>query len=209
MSTSLFDDSFPFIGLFRAQAGALEGAVKQLESMVRDFAAVPDKCARIGLLVSEGEAACRKLEREFSLTFMEPLDREDIRELNRAFERTLQAVGAVSSRLGLYGFRAMQKGAASQVACLAEMTAQIAPLLDVVVREGNATARLERVRRLKREADTFLLLGMGEMYEAAESGVENVLETLKWSQVYDRLEEVASCLEHVVNLIEGIILKKV
>jgi uncharacterized protein Yka (UPF0111/DUF47 family) len=209
MKTSLFDDAFPFTGLFRRQADTLEEAVKQLESILHDFTAVPDKCGRIGVLVSEGEKTCREIERELSLTFIQPLDREDIRELNSAFERTLQAVAAVSSRIGLYGFREIQKGADDQAACLAEMSTQIAPLLGVVVRKGSGAANFAQVRKLKREADTFLLVGMGEMYESAGGSVDNLLEALKWSQIYDRLEDVASCLERTVNVIEGIILKKV
>ena len=77
------------------------------------------------------------------------------------------------------------------------------------MRAGNGAAGRERVRQLKKQADTFLLVGLGEIYESADSGVEKLLAALKWSQVYDRLEETASCLEQIVNVIEAIILKKV
>jgi uncharacterized protein Yka (UPF0111/DUF47 family) len=209
MNTNLFDNAFPFTGLFRRQADALAEAIKELASILHDFTAVSEKCGHISILVSEGEAISRQIERELSLTFIQPLNREDIHELNRAFQRAFQAVGAVSSRLGLYGFREVQKGAAAQAACLAEMVAEIAPLLEVIVHKGDGAANRERVRKSKREADTFLLVGLGEIYESAAGGVENLLEALKWSQIYDRLEEAASCLEHTVNVIKGIILKKV
>ena len=209
MNTNLFDDAFPFRGLFRKQANTLVEAVKQLEIILGECTGSPDKCGRISTLGSESDTTCREIERELSLTFMQPLEREDIRELNRAFARTLQAVGAVSSRIGLYGFREIQKGAAGQAACLSEMTTEIVPLLEVIVRKGDGVANCERVRKLKKQADMFLLVGLGEIYESAGGGVENLLEVLKWSQIYDRLEVVASCIEHTVNVIEGIILKKV
>ena len=206
---NLLGHSFPFAGLFHRQAATLATAAAQLESILRDFTAVPDQCARISVLVSEGEKTSREIERELSLTFIQSLYREDIRELNRAFQRTFQAIGAVSSRLGLYGFREAQKGAAAQAACMAEMTVEIAPLLEAFVREGDTAGRLERARKLKREADVFVLVGLGEIYEAAGARAENLLEALKWSQIYDRLDAATSCLEHIVNVIEGIILKKV
>jgi len=208
MNTNLFDNAFPFTGLFQRQAGILEAAARQLADIFHAFTAVPDKCVRIGALLAEGDTICRKVERELALTFIHPLNREDIRELNHAFERTLRAVGAVSSRLGLYGFHEIQKGAESHATCLAEMTAEVAPLLKFVVRKGNGAANSERVRKLKKEADLFLLVGLGELYESAGGG-EQLLETMKWSQLYDRLEEAASCLEHTVNVVEGIIQKKV
>ena len=206
MKTNLFDDTFPFTGLFHRQADTLAKAVKQLENILHDFTAVSEKCGRISVLVSEGDMTCRQIERELSLTFIQPINREDIRELNHAFQRAIQAVGAVSSRLGLYGFREVQKGAAAQADCLAEMVIEIAPLLEVVVRKGDGAANCERVRKLKREADTFLLVGLGEVYESAGGDVAILLEAMKWSQMYDRLEDAASCLEHTVNAIERIIL---
>ena len=209
MKTNLFDDSFPFTGLFHKQAETLEEAVKLLESVLHDFTAVSDKCGRISVLVSAGDTTCRQIERELSLTFIEPLNREDIRELTRAFQRTFHAVGAVSSRIGLYGFREIQKGAAAQAACLTEMSAEIKPLLEIIVRRRSGTANCERVRKVKSEADMFLLVGLGELYESAGASVGNLLEILKWSKIYDRLEETASCMEHTVNVIEGIILKTV
>jgi uncharacterized protein Yka (UPF0111/DUF47 family) len=209
MNTNLFDNAFPFTGLFQRQAGILEEAFTQLADILRAFAAVPDKCVRIGALLAEGDTICRKIERELALTFIHPLNREDIRELNRAFERTLRAVGAVSSRLGLYGFSDLQKGAGSHAACLAEMAAEVAPLLKVIVRKGNGAASSDRVRKLKKEADLFLLVGLGELYESAGGGVDTLLAAMKWSQIYDRLEETALCLEHTVNVVEGIIQKKV
>ena len=110
MNTNLFDNAFPFIGLFHRQANTLEAAVRQLEGILRDFTAVPDKCGRIGALVSEGDTTSREVERELSLTLIQPLDREDIRELSRAFERTCKAVGAVSSRLGSTDSARSRKG---------------------------------------------------------------------------------------------------
>jgi uncharacterized protein Yka (UPF0111/DUF47 family) len=127
------------------------------------------------------------------------------RHFNAPFKRS----GAVSSRLGLYEFREPQKGAADQAACLVETVAEIAPLLEIVVRKGTGAASLERVRKCKREADTFILVGLGEVYESAGGGGEPLREAMKWSQIYDRLEEVASCLEHTANVIAGVILKKV
>lgn len=209
MKTNLFDDAFPFTGLFRRQAGTLREAVKRLESILRNFTMLEDKCGRISGLVLEGEKTCRQIERELSLTFIHPLDREDIRELSRAFQRAIQAVGAASNRIFLYEFRESQKGAAAHATCLAEMADEIAPLLEVIVRKGTGAANCERFRELKRQADAFLLVGLGEVYESADRNMGNLLETMKWSQIYDRLEEAASSLEYTVNVIEGIVLKKV
>jgi uncharacterized protein len=209
MKANLFDAAFPFMELLQRQAGTLQKAVKELESILARLSTAPEKCAGISELVAQGELRCREIERELALTFLEPFDREDIRELNRAFQRGFGAVGAVSSRIGLYGFGSAQEGAAALCACQAEICTEIAPLLAMIVREGNSAEACERARKLKREADMFVLVGLGELYESAGSGLQSLLEAMKWSQIYDRLEELGCCLEQVINVIEGIILKQV
>jgi len=209
MNINLFGYDFPFNGLFHKQADTLQAAIKQLQEVLRDHQSVSDQCAHINTLVAQGDTTCRDVERELALTFIEPLNRQDISELNRAFQRTFQAISAVSSRIGLYGFREMEEAAGAHAACLVEMAGQITPLLEVVVHAGDGAANREQVRRLKKEADSFVLVGLGEIYESAASSAERLLEAMKWSQIYDRLEQAAVCLEHTVNVIEGIILKKV
>ena len=93
--------------------------------------------------------------------------------------------------------------------CLGEMAAEIGPLLEVVVRKGNGAANRERVRKLREEAGMFLLVGLGEVYESAGGSVTHLLEAVKWGQIFDRLEDAVSCLEHTANVIERMVLKKV
>ena len=209
MNTNLFNNAFPFFRLFQKQAGNLGDTVKKLDGLFHDFKAVPDQCGHINALVAAGDMTCREIERELSLTFIESINREDIRDLNRAFERAFQAVRVVSSRIGLYGFHSIEKGAGELTVCLAEMAAEIGPLLEFVVRKGNGAANCERVRKLKEEAGMFLLVGLGAIYESAGGSIDHLLEAMKWSQIYDRLEDAVSCLEHTANVIESMILKKV
>ncbi|MDD5678931.1 MAG: hypothetical protein PHW60_13235 [Kiritimatiellae bacterium] len=209
MNTSLFNNAFPFFRLFQKQAGILGDAVKKLDGLFHDFQNVPDQCKHIDALVAAGDTTCREVERELSLTFIESLDREDIRDLNRAFEQTFQAILAVSRRIGLYGFHSIEKGAGELAFCLTEMAVEIGLMLEIVVRKGNGAANRERIRKLKEEAGMFLLVGLGEVYESAGDSVDHLLETIKWSQIYDRLEDTVSCLEHTANVIERMILKKV
>lgn len=209
MNTNLFNDAFSFFRLFQKQAGTLADATKKLDGLFHDFNAVPEQCRQIDALIAAGNMTCRAIERELSLTFIESLDREDIRDLNRAFEQTFQAIRALSSRIGLYGFHSIEKGAGELAFCLAEMAATIAPLLETVVRKGNGAANREQVRKLKEEAGMFLLVGLGSVYESAGSSVDQLLEAMKWTQIYDRLEDAVACLEHTANVIERMILKKV
>ncbi len=209
MNMSLFSNAFSFFRLFREQAGNLHGAVKKLDELFGDFSDVLVRCREIDDLTAAGDRVCREIERELSLTFIESVDREDIRDLNRAFEQTFLAVRAVSSRAGLYGFSRIEKGADDLVSCLSEMASGLGPLLDLVVRKGDGASGRERIRKLREEAGMFLLVGLGAVYESAGAEPARLLDAIKWGQIYDRLEEVANCLERVTHIIERMIQKKV
>jgi len=209
MNTNLFNNAFPFFRLFQKQAGTLADAVNKLNTLFHDLKDSPDLCRQINALAAAGDTTCREIEREFSLSCLESLDREDIRDLNRAFEQTFQAVRAVSSRIGLYGFNRVEKGAGDLTLCLSEMAAEIGPMLEIVVRKGNGAANRERIRKLREDVGMFLLVGLGEVYEADNSSTGRLLETIKWTQIYDRLEDTVSCLEHIANVIGRMILRKV
>ncbi len=209
MNTSLFSDTYPFFGLFRRQAGALGEAARELAGLFEGLQDVSARCRRVEERAADGLAAARAVERELALALAESPDREDIRDLNRAFELAFQALRAVSSRTGLYGVCSPEKGAAELGVCLAEMAAEIGPLLECVVRQGSGAERRERVRGLRAEAGMFLLVGLGAVYESAAGQPDHLLEVMKWSQIYDRLEEAVACLERAANVIERMILKKV
>ncbi len=209
MNMSLFSDAFPFFRLFREQADNLRGTVKKLDELFGDFTDVLARCREIDERAAAGDRVCREIERELSLTFIESVDREDIRDLNRAFEQTFLSVRAVSSRMGLYGFSRIEKGADDLASCLSEMASELGPLVELVVRKGAGAAGRERIRKLREEAGMFLLVGLGAVYESAGAEPARLLDAIKWGQVYDRLEEVANCLERVAHIIERMILKKV
>jgi uncharacterized protein Yka (UPF0111/DUF47 family) len=60
---------------------------------------------------------------------------------------------------------------------------------------------------LKKEADMLLLLLLGENYERRAENASDLLEIIKWSHIYDRIEETFANAEVLANVIEGITLK--
>lgn len=70
---------------------------------------------------------------------------------------------------------------------------------------------IRKVNEIKKETDLFLLVSMGELFESRK-GMElsdTFLEILKWTQVYDRMEEAIEDAIQVTNVIEAMKLKKI
>jgi uncharacterized protein len=209
MAFSLLGKDFAFSELLQAQYARLSQAVSLLRDAFEEKPGVAEALKRIQAVEAEARRASREITRQLSLTLIRPIEREDIHDLNQALERAITAVKAVSTRIGLYRVRSMPGSTREVVACLGEMIAEIGTMLAKLSTRGPIGTSAESVDRIVDEADAFLLVGLGEIYEMRLSGPETVLDIVKWGQIYDRLEETVDRVEDVANVIEGMVLKNV
>jgi len=205
---SLFSAAFPFNELFRRQGGRLAESAAVLDSIFDEFKDVSGKCARIHSLSSEADLDAREIARQLSLILILQGDRGDIHELNMAFESSCNSVKAAAARVGLYGFAEMRGSARELTKDLVGMSVEIQKMLEIMGRGTGAHEAARGAVKIRREAESFLLVGLGELYEQPDIKAEVVLDIVKWSQIYDRLEEALNRAERVAQIIEGITLKQ-
>lgn len=205
---SLFSAAFPFMELFLRQGGRFAESAAVLYSIFNDFKDVSGKCARVHGLASEADLDAREIARQLSLVRILQADRGDIHELNMAFEASFNSVKAAAARIGLYGFAEMRAAARELTKDLAGMSVEIQKMLQIVTRGAGAQEAARGAVKIRREAENFLLVGLGELYEQPDITAGMVLDVVKWSQIYDRLEEALNRAERVAQIIEGITLKQ-
>ena len=205
---SLFSAAFPFNELFRRQGGRFAESSAVLYSIFSDFKDVSGKCTRIYTLASEADLDAREIARQLSLILILQGDRGDIHELNVAFEACFNSVKAVASRIGLYGFTEMRASARELTEDLVGMSAEIRKMLELINHGAGAQEAARGAMKIRKEAESFLLVGLGELYEQPDVKAEVVLDTVKWSQIYDRLEDALNRAERVAQTIEGMTLKQ-
>ena len=208
MSFSLFNRSFPFTDLIERQLKALQDAATLLDAIFRDFQDLPARCSQVRALATESEAAANEVTRQLALTFLKPDERNDIYQLNLALQDAMLAVRNVSTRVGLYGCQ-VRSGAQSLTGILLEMLSECTHLVANLIAASPDAENLQKMRRLKEEAQMFLLVCLGETYESEPQVPHEVLEVVKWGQIYDRLEESIISASRIATIVEGIILKNV
>ncbi|MCX5797798.1 MAG: DUF47 family protein [Elusimicrobia bacterium] len=206
---SLFSPSFPFHKLLCEQARLFAESAAALAAVLQDGGDISEKCSRVHAVAGAAEAGAREVARQLSLTFLLPRDRDDIHELNLAFSSCIQAAKAVAVRVGLYGLSQVRGPARELAADIVAMASAIEQMLRIMNRGQGVEAQVRGVAQAREEADRFLLVGLGELYELPASRPEGVLEIVKWSHVYDRIEAVIDRAERVAQIIEGIALKRV
>lgn len=207
MSLSFFPRKVKFFELFKQQNALLVSSIGMLHEIFQDYKDVARKGGNIIKDEIAGNEISREITRELSLTFITPLDREDIHNINSAQEDVLNSVRYISTRLGLYRFEQVKPGAVDLISKIKQMITEISVMIDKLSSRHEVKENAAIVQELKREADTLLLVLMGEVFETDHHSNSELMELLKWSQVYDKIEDALANTEILANTLEGISLK--
>ena len=207
MSISFFPRTVKFFDLFEKQNGIVKGAVVILDSIFQDFNDVSAKCEQINKLEKEGDGISREISSQLALTFITPLDREDIHAINMAQEDVLNMIKAVSSRVGLYQFKELERLSVELIENLRIIIEETEKMLKMLHSKKNVEEHSERIIKLKNESELHLLVALGELYESANGDKDRLLHTIMWTQIYERIEQALDKAEVLSNVIEGISIK--
>jgi uncharacterized protein Yka (UPF0111/DUF47 family) len=66
---------------------------------------------------------------------------------------------------------------------------------------------VSQIKQLKKECEMLLLSGLGELYDNPSPAATDVVDIIKWTQVYDRIDKAFNKTWQLAKAIEGIVLK--
>ncbi len=207
MSFSLFPKSPKFFDLFREQNRIIVNAATVLDKMAQEFENCENMCQVINMLEAEGDVITRTIRRELSTTFITPIDREDIHEINSSQETILNHIQAVSNRIGVYGLSRIRFPAKKMISNVKDMVTGIGIMLGNLGRGKEVSETVRQVKHLKKECEMLLLSGLGELYDNPSPEAADVVDVIKWTQVYDRIDKLFNRTWQLAKSIEGIVLK--
>ncbi len=207
MAFTLFPKSPKFYHLFLEQNGKMEQAATRLFEVFSDFKDITDKCKEIVALELEGNEISHQITRALYSTFITQIDREDIHEINLSQEDVTNLIKAISTRIGLYGFDEVKPAAIHLLGNLKTMVQETGSMLDRLSKRKEVEKQTEAIKALKVDSDMMFLVALGELYEQELQAKEAVLDIIKWTEIYDRIEAAVSRTDYLANIIEGIVLK--
>ncbi len=207
MAFTLFPKSPKFFDLFREQNRIIVEAVNVLHSMAQEFEKMDVRGQMINRLESEGDVINREISHQLSTTFITPIDREDIHQINVSQETILNHIQAISNRICVYGLTRVRFPAQRMVSNLKDMVLAVGTMVGMLDRKVDATEPVKRVRYLKKECEMLLLSGLGELYDNPDPTPAEVMDIIKWTHVYDRIEKAFNRTWQLAKAIEGIVLK--
>jgi len=207
MAINLFPKIIKFFDLFKKQNAVLNESIRLLNQIFEGYTSVNELCKKIGDREMEGNLVSREISVSLAQTFITPIDREDIHGVNIAQERVLNSIRCISTRIGLYHFDHIKPGARELVKMLMVLNEEISIMVGSLEKKLTIEKNIDKAKQLKIEADMLLLVSMGEIYESQIQDKMDIMELIKWSHIYDRIEEAFAESEVLANVVEGISLK--
>jgi hypothetical protein len=200
----LFPRDENFFALFKKQAALVREACDQLHEMMDRFDRPEERAKRLKDIEHEADLITHEIFERLNRTFITPLDREDIHSLASGLDDVLDSAEAIASRLVLFKITSPTRDAKRLTEILARSGRQIEMAVGSLREMKNLMGFTIEINRLENEADAISREVVADLFTP---GKYDVLDLLRWKEIYGRLESAADLCEDVANTIESIVLK--
>jgi uncharacterized protein len=200
---SLFPKDENFFTLFARQAAIVHKGCDQLHEMMERFDDLEGRAKRLKDVEHEGDLVTHELFERLNRSFITPLEREDIHDLASGLDDVLDAAEAIGSRLVLFNIPRSTPAAVQLTGILVKCGIQIEQACQNLKDLKHLKAFTIEINRLENEADHISRSIVADLF----SGKHDLLDVMRWKELYGRLEGAADKCEDVADTIEGIVLK--
>lgn len=205
MMRRLIPRELAFFDDFERQSQHIVHAASLLHDLLRDFSDVPGMVKAIKDVEHAGDEVTHALIARLRVTFITPMDRRDLHILACRLDDVLDYIDAAASALAVYRVkrptpesRALMGVVVTSVAAVDDAVKSLRTLDPGFYRHAQA------VHEHEHRADELLRGTLAALF-AVEG---DVIEILKWKEIYETLEGVTDRCEDVTNTIETIMLKE-
>lgn len=193
------------IDVLETQGANLVKATSSLFELVTNYEMVAERNSKIKDLEHEGDKIVHKLYTILALTFVTPLDREDISRLASSIDEVLNYTDGTADRFVLFKIQQPTSYMIELAKILLSASQEIYVLMTRIRKLRNANELVEHCRIIKRyehEGDKIYRTAIAELFET-----DNAIEIIKLKDIYETLEGSLDRCQEVADIVEDIALK--
>lgn len=195
-----------FFYLFEQGAANLLDAAHALRDMVDHYDERAHRAEQLAELEHKGDAITHQIVEQLHLTFVTPLDREDIVALAHSMDDMLDFLEGAAGTFVLYKIPALTPLSIKLIDLILKIAEEVAESVPRLRRRGELKGILRHcveINRLENEADEVLRSALASLFEDGHDAVE----IIKWREVYEQLEGTTDRGEDISDVLEGLVLK--
>jgi uncharacterized protein len=194
-----------FFDMFRDASGLIVEGAKELIHMIDNLSDVEACAVKIKDIEHQADKITHKAVESLHMTFITPLDRDQIYRLITKMDDILDYIEAASQRFHLYDIRAVTPEVRELAQIILKSAESVRDAVSGLENMKNSAKILQKcveINRLENDADQALRIGMAKLFR---SDVD-FKELIKLKEIYEMLESCTDRCEDVANIIEGIVL---
>ena len=196
-----------FFFLLHQSAMNIQQVAKKFHDLMENFENIEAKVKEIKDLEEFGDQVIHDITHSLHTTFLTPIDREDILDLAGRLDDVVDAIDEAAQYTLEYGIKTPTDYAVQLAAIIVKCADELERATSLL--GGGTSNRKEilpmavEINRLENEADQIASQAMGNLFN---NGYD-VIDVLKWRDIYNDMEEATDRAEDAANVLEGIVLK--
>ncbi|EOI01960.1 TIGR00153 family protein [Enterococcus moraviensis ATCC BAA-383] len=199
---------FDYFGELEHLAKNAHQAAELLEMITVDYSLekLENEAQKIHELEREGDQIVQKIMSELYVSFITPIDREDIVEITQRLDDVLDTINSISYLLSSLVVKELKENALVFITYGVEATAGVLTATKEFAKFKNSKtlhAMIDEVSEIEGKADKLYSDALKDLF----TNEQNPIEVVRWKNVYDQLEELLNASESVVDVIGGLVIK--
>ena len=207
LSLSFLPKENRFFFLLHQSALNIRDVARRLQDLMENFENVPAKVQEIKELEEFGDQIIHDITYSLHRTFVTPIDREDIMALAGRLDDVVDAIDEAAQYTLEYRIEEPTEHARHLATIIVQCADELERAVALLSTRGSKLKDIlpisVEINRLENEADKVASRAMGELF----SNDYEVLQILKWRDIYGDLEQATDYAEDAANVLEGIVLK--
>jgi hypothetical protein len=158
-------------------------------------------------LEQKGDKIERFVIDQLNLTFITPIDRDDIHTIVLKIDVALDDLNRAAQKIEMYGLKELPPNIAKFSKIIKTAGAEVDDLIDCLEKKKtlhHVQAIADKVHKLENQSDDLFHLSMKELF----NDDADPINIIKLKEVYETLEETVDSLDLVAKLIRGIVIKQ-
>jgi predicted phosphate transport protein (TIGR00153 family) len=185
----------------------IQKVARRLQDLMQNFENVPAKVKEIKELEEFGDQIIHDITHSLHRTFVTPIDHEDIMSLAGQLDDFIDAIDEVAQYTLEYKIEETTEYARQLATIIVSCADELERAVALLSTRGSKLKEIlpitEEINRLENEADQVASRAMGDLF----SNGYDVIQILKWRDIYHDLEEATDRAEDAADVLEGIVLK--
>lgn len=201
-------EEFNYFDAFEKSAKLARDIAEELKKYIFDFENTDseDEMKKIHDLENEGDKNLHELKNYLLKDFLPPVDREDILEISYKIDDLIDRMDEIVIDINIYNVTGIIENMKETIELLVKATNEVWSLLvefKNFKKMKEIKEKVIEVNKIEEQADRLYEKSIRELY----TNETDSIQIIKWSNIYETLEDCFDECEEIADCIEDVVLK--